>query len=1117
MSTFAYSDLASSVTQTEPSQFGAEYTLARRSFDSFTVVGDVDGDRADDVLVPNGPYIELLSGKTASVLRVYSALKAAALGDTDGDGTPDYVIDRDVYSGKSGSLRYALPEAVAIRAGGDIDHDGKADILVMRGPQDKVYEYSGADGTLIRTVDVIASSLDKGGVDFNGDGVPDFVTSPTIRRLVAYSGLDGATLFSVDHPNVGPSPYVFVDAGADFNQDGTPDVLVTINEYRDTHEEQHARAYSGVDGSQLYELPGVLYGPAGIIDDVNGDGVRDVASASRQPTPTGFQRAVSLHSGTDGHVITFLSATGPALVVQTGSHRSEAMGLSGPFTSADLNGDGLRDVCGRGEFYIPGYADPEYTTHYLYYDGARLGSPVFTHVDPVNAGSVTAWGRLGATDFVISQGRTVFLTDLGFAVNDRVVHFSAFGQQVLLVVAPGGDQTNPLAWYAARDFTGPRTYVIKDATRITGPAGVYTIERVVDADGGQVLVQMMRDGTTPATFIFERTPAGSPSDPGRLAFRFDGRPTAIYAERVVGLSNDDPGAGVLWDFAQPVLIPGLRPVGLYLEDDGTSLPPVIVVGVAQRDGDAFGKVYRYNSETGVFSVAPLIEGGTEWSPVEVDSAGGIAGTFRRGSGAISIFLTRILPGAEPTEETEDVLGATLIGAPAGLAGATPRVIGLGPPAQDSASFDVYLSSDDAGAGLAQAAALSDIAGPGPFNSPSGAAFSLSQDGSVLATRNLAGQVLFFQRSDVAGGGETWRAVDTSSALRDALGQPVYDTPHFGPIITWTQPGWTNPFIALGTDAGLILLEPIVNTVGGSGPPTPPLIERYEARNLTTLTAGAAPITQGLTTFLPRTGLRIIAGLTADGDLAMYGMTGTLEHLPGYATAWAYANLFDQIFRPTGLPEPRFDVAADGDLISYVTAWGGLNIAGVDADTGDVVVFWHAPGLSGWRYSNLDDSLADPSAASGVSHLSVYLTSWGGINIVGGAQLGVYWWAPGLGGQWQFSELTDAATGGPPLIAETVTSYVTPWDGLNVAGLDQAGRLWVYWWTPTVYWTAETIDAALPDLDAAVERTGPLRSAVSDAGRISIYARSAYGNPLRYSWAPGLAWSLTDLNSVATYS
>ena len=150
------------------------------------------------------------------------------------------------------------------------------------------------------------------------------------------------------------------------------------------------------------------------------------------------------------------------------------------------------------------------------------------------------------------------------------------------------------------------------------------------------------------------------------------------------------------------------------------------------------------------------------------------------------------------------------------------------------------------------------------------------------------------------------------------------------------------------------------------------------------------------------------------------------------------------------------------------------------------------------------------ATTGVSHLSVYLTSWGGINIVGGADLGVYWWAPALGGEWRFNELTDAATGGPALIAETVTSYVTPWGGLNVAGLDQAGRLWVYWWSPTVAWVAETIDAALPERDAAVERTGRLRSTVSSDGEISI------SDPVRLLFAnfgsdPAPCWSACDAN------
>lgn len=1163
MSTFAYSDLADLVAA--PGARG----LADGYYGPVVAVGDIDGDGTTDLLAGNGYWsatvpgstvtfegAALLSGATGSVIRTHEpgdlrlfGWSVAALGDLNNDGVPDYGVGTGgvavggttgapiayAFSGATGEAIYSFGTGVVgpetsgyvIAGAGDVNGDGRPDILVSMIADNKTVLYSGLDGSALREFGDEGAYGLAGGKDLDGDEVPDLVMG-TLAHLSVYSGATGTRLWRIDQPQAHSIPSVSIDNSTDFNGDDRVDLLVTTNDYFVVggfgNAGTRARLYSGADGSELVFIPGPddrwLASAAGAIRDLNGDGVPEIAASVRGTEPSGYGagegNGVYVYSGADGGLVSMLTDSGPATLTPPGAayHGTPVrMAILGGVTTADLDGDGFSEIITSAVRDSHGSSQEAVTLRLISFDGATLGTPVFEHVDSLSDSSVAAWGRLGATDFVISQGRTVFLTDLGFTVNDRIVHFSAFAGQVLLVVAPGGDQTNPLAWYAAQDFTGPRTYVIKDATRITGPAGVYTIERVVDADGGQVLVQMMRDGATPTAFVFERTPAGSPSDPGRLAFRFDGRPIAIFAERVVGLSNDDPGAGVLWDFAQQVLIPGLRPVGLYLEDDGTSLPPVIAVGVAQRDGDAFGKVYRYNSETGVFSVAPLIEGGTEWSPVEVSAAGGIAGTFRRGSGQTSIFITRLFPGGEPAERTEDVLAADLVGAPDGLAEVTPRVIGVGPPAQGSL-FEVYFSYDDAAAGMGRVAVLSDIAGPGPFRSPSGAAFSLSQDGTVLATRNIAGDVVFYQQSDTAG--EAWRVIDITSSLRTQYGEPIYDTPHFGPMITWTQPGWTNPFIALGTEDGLILLEPIVNGTGGSGGhPTQSYIERYEARNLTTLTAGAAPITQGLTTLLPRTSLRIIAGLTAEGDLAMYGMTGQMVYVPGTVSAWTYANLFDQVLRPTGLPEPRFDVQTHGDLVSYVTSWGGLNIAGVDADTGDVVVFWHAPGLSGWRYSNLDSSLADPAAATGVSHLSVYLTSWGGINIVGGDNLGVYWWAPGLGGTWRFDRLTDVVADGPALVADTLTSYVTPWGGLNVAGLDQAGTLWVYWWTPTTAWTAETIDDALNDRDASVERAGRLQSTVTNEGRISIFTRSPFGDPLRYSWAPGLAWSLTDLNSIAT--
>ncbi len=87
--------------------------------------------------------------------------------------------------------------------------------------------------------------------------------------------------------------------------------------------------------------------------------------------------------------------------------------------------------------------------------------------------------------------------------------------------------------------------------------------------------------------------------------------------------------------------------------------------------------------------------------------------------------------------------------------------------------------------------------------------------------------------------------------------------------------------------------------------------------------------------------------------------------------------------------------------------------------------WWAPGRPRW-------SVSDLSAVSGagpiVGNLAVYLTPWDGINLAGldeNGDLQVTWWVPSFGGDWETSNLTDL-TGGPTFVTGSVTTYVSDW-------------------------------------------------------------------------------------------
>lgn len=229
-------------------------------------IGDVDGDRADDLAVgsqgarPNGVFqggeATVLSGRTGAVLFRFLP-----------DGPSEFV-------------------GTSVGAAGDVDRDGVPDVLVgasgvqVRGaPTGYVRVFSGADGSALLTVRGV-TNLERFGDavasvgDVTRDGVPDFV--------VGAPGVTG------------------VWAGA-------------------------VRLFSGADGAQLCELTGdegsnLGHAVAGI-GDVNRDGVPDFAVGAPAANPRGRRRA---------GLVRIVSGQSPCRTLRTlnGSVESEGLGYA---------------------------------------------------------------------------------------------------------------------------------------------------------------------------------------------------------------------------------------------------------------------------------------------------------------------------------------------------------------------------------------------------------------------------------------------------------------------------------------------------------------------------------------------------------------------------------------------------------------------------------------------------------------------------------------------------------------------------------------------------------------------------------------------------------------------
>jgi hypothetical protein len=280
---------------------------------------------------------------------------------------------------------------------------------------------------------------------------------------------------------------------------------------------------------------------------------------------------------------------------------------------------------------------------------------------------------------------------------------------------------------------------------------------------------------------------------------------------------------------------------------------------------------------------------------------------------------------------------------------------------------------------------------------------------------------------------------------------------------------------------------------------------WSVRNLTSETPGATAIVRGLFAMSTLGGFVIIGGLNAGGDVVIYGET-TARNASG-GVVWAYDDLSRSQLAPNGITTPVFT----GKLIAYVTAWNGLNIAGLDSN-GDIQVIWTAPGLNGWTSSNLSTITGAPMLTGG---LSTHVTSWGGVNLIGIDSDGdtvVTWWVPSFGGEWRHNNFTSDV-GGPRLRADSVTAYVTPWGGLNIAGLTDDGQVVVYWWVPGFdRWQVGPlgIDANGDERRVPVRR---LDSFAGDDGSLNLFATGRFGDVLHYHWRPGMEWQMEDLTEV----
>lgn len=230
--------------------------------------------------------------------------------------------------------------------------------------------------------------------------------------------------------------------------------------------------------------------------------------------------------------------------------------------------------------------------------------------------------------------------------------------------------------------------------------------------------------------------------------------------------------------------------------------------------------------------------------------------------------------------------------------------------------------------------------------------------------------------------------------------------------------------------------------------------------------------------------------------------------------WLFTgNTLNGVWTARNLTVERNFPGVTGDLTTYQPKWGSIHIGGVDAK-GNAINYWFSAGLPDWQFANLTRRISGPTLVGG---LTSYVTSWNGLNLAGVNSSGdviVYWWSPALGeGNWTFLNMTTRFS--LPKLVGQIDAFVSAGGGLNIVGVDGSGHLQQYWWKPGL--SPEPNRWRVRDL--TTESGGPTlrpgaQGFVSADGNIYVFATTAQDDLIATRYRPtGAAWLSTNVTTA----
>jgi hypothetical protein len=317
------------------------------------------------------------------------------------------------------------------------------------------------------------------------------------------------------------------------------------------------------------------------------------------------------------------------------------------------------------------------------------------------------------------------------------------------------------------------------------------------------------------------------------------------------------------------------------------------------------------------------------------------------------------------------------------------------------------------------------------------------------------------------------------------------------LISWVEPRDGLLYAAAASPSGLLLFKLAASNT-------------WSFRNITAEVLVSRPIVSNLATFVDNAGLRQIGGLTAEGHMVSYWMTGLM-----WPQGWRYyyTDIATRDLTLRNHPQP----AIAGNITTYVTQKNSLNYVTL-SPAGNVILFFRPGGGLATQLWNTANLTVLTGAAPFVGTITATETSARIVNISGTDATGNLWmitWRSGEG--WKSRNVTaaTASDGSVALTPGSAASWINTAGAGFVAGITSGGALVLYRYTFTANqntWTFATLSASITGAPIAA---GTLRATTLSTGAILIAATTTAGEVLRYTFTPGgngtwTAENVTDL-------